>query len=1102
MERAPKFDLIIGPPGEYYYFKDEIVERLRQQKGVVHDFIYLLPVKRAVRYFKEQLIDLTDRQALADPPVYTFYQFMVEFYRTFPEARKIISPTMRLFLVEEVLKKNTGRLQFFSDTSAKRRGLIRKIDELLTELREYGYKPDELINNIEDEDNRVHDFALVIDEFEKVLGQQLIDEAGAIQGVFSRLDESFWQERFPQVKMVYMNGYGLFTRPMIEFFKRIQNICSIKIKLDYLPENFEMFEHVDPAFGELKKLNPVIIQDAKPQPWEAQLFRRSASGDQRLNLPKDILIQPANSRTEEVAFIAKYVKRLHYQLKIPLHKIGITFPSLEQYAPLIHEIFPRYGLPDTGLPYNLSTGFQLSQSPLIRVFLLMLEVPLQRYEVKKLVQLIRSPFFRPSGKNKVNPATVKLVARELRLTSFHHQWNEELQKYLQHLKRQKDTAQEEDFDEKRIEDLIRLFTDIEQPLHNLLQNLQKLETKQPVKAFREQFLNLLGEFGFIDWYKQENENLSPQEKEREYRAFNRFIKVLDQFSWIVTNLHSDQKLTLKELHQYLSLLVSQATYNLREWANYGLQIMPRLEILSTEPEVLIFGGMVEGDFPRPFTQDVFFHDEDREKLGLAATEDLLAQDRYLFYQVLSSSAERLLFTYPRFRKESALVPSNFLSVLDDQIRVRWRKNVPSSRFLQSQQEMLEKVARKIPPGITATEKTNLRRWLVLNRQNMEKEEMVFFWLQRFRSNYTRRRRNFFNEYEGVFSNYRQLVDHLRERFDERPYSITRLETFAFCPIRFFFQYILKIEEEQEVEPGLTPLERGQLVHSTFFKFYRQLKEQNRHHRPWQHLELLKEIAEIEFRQLPFQGILFELEWERYFGSENRPGLWKQFLAEEEENIGNLGFYPEYFEVAFGAAGRKTEQDPASIEQSIALEYNGKKLLVTGKIDRIDLNDEGQAILLDYKTGSTVTSIREIRDGLSLQLPIYALIFPELLRTFYPNKKIEPVISTIFQVKDEEKCRRITIAFDRNAGLNIKAGSSSAALPNKRVVNEEGNELTLPELHERAKTFAFQYVDRIRNGEFRHTRFPDTPPCESYCDFRRMCRKDVAKLLESETDVPG
>jgi hypothetical protein len=64
------------------------------------------------------------------------------------------------------------------------------------------------------------------------------------------------------------------------------------------------------------------------------------------------------------------------------------------------------------------------------------------------------------------------------------------------------------------------------------------------------------------------------------------------------------------------------------------------------------------------------------------------------------------------------------------------------------------------------------------------------------------------------------------------------------------------------------------------------------------------------------------------------------------------------------------------------------------------------------------------------------------------------------------------------------------------MDEEGNELTMPDMCERAKTFAFQYTDRIRNGEFRHTRFPDTPPCKKYCEFRRMCRKDVAKLLES------
>lgn len=1099
MAHNPSFYLLTGPAGEYYYFKNEIVERIRRHPGLEYDFIYFLPVRRAVRYFKEQLIDLADRQALADPPVYTFYQFMVELYQQLPGARKVISNTMRLFLVEEALKKNAAHLKFFSPASIRRRGLIHKVDELLEELREYGYDAAGLASSLQEEDEddriRIQDFSLLISGFEEALGQRLIDEAGAIQAVIQRLDEKFWRKHFPRVDTLYLNGYGLFSRPMIEFFRRIQNVCSIKIKLDYLPENHEMFEHIEPAYEALKNLHPLEIQSGQPQAWERQLFRKTGATPAQTEIKKEVLIQPLNSRAEEVAFIANYVKRLHHHLKIPLHKIGITFPSLEQYAPLIHEIFPRYGLPDTGLPYNLSTGFQLSQSPLIRSFLLLLEVPLQGFEVKKLLQLLSSPFFNPPREQRVEAGAVKLIARELRLSYFHAQWEQDLQKYSELLQRRvTDSLEDDDFDRQRCEKLIETFNAAAPKLQALLAGLKALEQRQPAADFREQFLNLLERYGFLNWYKTESAALTPQEKEREYRAFNRFIKVLDQFSWIMTNLHGERKLALKELHQYLSLLVSQATYNLREWANYGLQIMPRLEILSTEPQVLIFGGMVEGEFPRPYTHDVFFNDEKRKQMGLAATEDLLAQDRYLLYQLLSSGVERLVFTYPRFQKEVARVPSNFLNLLADQVKVRWRKSTPSPRFLQNRQDLLEQVARRIPPGVRAADRRNFRRWIWLHqREQPEKIVLLSGWLQRLRSNAGKRRYDQFGEYEGMLGAYPQILRQLRERIGEGPFSITRLETYAFCPMRFFFQYLLRLEEEPEVEAGLTPLERGQLVHQTLFRFYRALKERRMQRRPWEAAALLRQIAEEEFARLPFQGILFELEREKYFGSAQHPGVWAQFLKEEEASITQLQFYPEYFEVAFGRAGRKSEQDPISVQEPLTLEREGKTVQITGKIDRVDLNEFGQALLLDYKTGAAVSQVKEMLAGTALQLPVYAAALPKLLRRGQSEPAVEAVMLAIYQVRDEENCRRVLVAFDRTAGLNSTTGNSAAGLPNPKIVDEQGQELTLRELIDRSAAQVFACVEKIRQGEFRHTAYPDTPACESYCEFRRTCRKDLGKL---------
>ena len=61
---------------------------------------------------------------------------------------------------------------------------------------------------------------------------------------------------------------------------------------------------------------------------------------------------------------ASKIKQYHHLYKIPLHKIGITFPNIERYFAIISSVFKEYDI-----PYNISAGFPLGQSPLIKVYL-------------------------------------------------------------------------------------------------------------------------------------------------------------------------------------------------------------------------------------------------------------------------------------------------------------------------------------------------------------------------------------------------------------------------------------------------------------------------------------------------------------------------------------------------------------------------------------------------------------------------------------------------------------------------------------------------------------------------------------------------------------
>ncbi|MBX9721134.1 MAG: PD-(D/E)XK nuclease family protein, partial [Candidatus Obscuribacterales bacterium] len=89
-----------------------------------------------------------------------------------------------------------------------------------------------------------------------------------------------------------------------------------------------------------------------------------------------------------------------------------------------------------------------------------------------------------------------------------------------------------------------------------------------------------------------------------------------------------------------------------------------------------------------------------------------------------------------------------------------------------------------------------------------------------------------------------------------------------------------------------------------------------------------------------------------------------------------------FEVNFGT------KSPNSYPPFVLRTSQGKEIVFSGSIDRVDLLDEGAdsaanerqklAHIIDYKSGSRLISAKEAEKGRNLQLPIYALALEEAI----------------------------------------------------------------------------------------------------------------------------
>jgi ATP-dependent helicase/nuclease subunit B len=1049
-------NLYIGAVGPYYYFKKNIIEYFEIDDP--NGFIYLLPVNRSVRYLKKQLLVSLPGSVLVDTQIFTYSSLIQHIFSRLPYTKKVMPTHLRVIFLEHLLTENLTNFQFFGSQFPFKKGLINKINQMLTEFGQFGYAPEKFIDPPEYASEKYADFSLILGKLYELYDQRLIDDVAIASEVLSALDEATFRKIFPKVNHIFMNGYGIYPPPMLKFINRLKAWCDIDIKLDYSPENEELYRHTFNAFESLSMMaNKVIEVNSINDTLSQCLFNTSQFPKKKLILKDKCYIQEVPNRIQEVSYIAGQIRDFFLNKKIPLHNIGVTFPDLEKYAPLIHSTFKEYKI-----PYNLSTGYVLSHSPLIRSFLQVLKVVLSNYERKEVYSLLVTPFV--NLESSFDLELLNRTALKLRITHFQNDWQT-------NLIRKNRTKNSYDVPEEKL-----ILT--KEYLAQFLNILNRLKKKQTASDLLKTYVDILAQTGMLRWFDLNEEVLTIGEKEREFRAFNKFFKLLDQLIWILDFIYGSQKINLSDFYAHLSLIVNNATYNLREWSNFGVQIMPRLEIQSAECRILFIGGLIEGDFPRRLTSNIFFNDNDRKKMGLNTNEELNDQDRFLFYQLISSNIESVIFSYPAYAGETNLLPSTFLTNLEEVSDIERGTEEISDQLLVSERKFKEYIAGKIKTGLNSNEKKLFHRW-----QLETDRDSIDLWLESISVQYDKHNHSSVSEFEGNLNKNKEIPKILELNHGNKPKSVTALETYAFCPMQYFFRRIVGLEDEEEFEELITAMERGSLIHTIFFRFYNELKIRKQNRTPWLYSELLLLIAKEEFDKMPYQGLLWTLTKEEYFGTKNHPGLLEAFLQEEENEIEGSGFIPTYFEVAFGRGGDRNNADKISTSEPLLIKQNDRNISLYGRIDRIDIDSEGNFIVIDYKSGSgsEKISLKNIQETTSLQLPIYTWAAQKILDI--AGQKHYPIAGIYYNLKNAESCQRKFLFIN-----NKKMVKFYKVKPNMR------NTIDISQMIDKTILSVFDYVNSILSGNYRHTKNPEDQRCARYCNYSRICRKDIGKLL--------
>ncbi|MCC7008628.1 MAG: PD-(D/E)XK nuclease family protein [Acidobacteria bacterium] len=285
------------------------------------------------------------------------------------------------------------------------------------------------------------------------------------------------------------------------------------------------------------------------------------------------------------------------------------------------------------------------------------------------------------------------------------------------------------------------------------------------------------------------------------------------------------------------------------------------------------------------------------------------------------------------------------------------------------------------------------------------------------------------------------------------YRVSRVDQYVSCPFRYFADSVLKLPEEREELAGLTPLERGLLLHGLFEAFYRE----------WQ----ARAQGGITPENLPDAMTLFADLARQAIGRLPEADR----ALEEVRLLGSL--------VGLGVAERvfELEADSGATVEERLLECDlrgpfrfpvlhgltERTIEIHGKADRIDVLGDGSLRVVDYKLGR----MPDLKS--SIQIAVYAYAASQQLAALHGQP--HPVSSAMY----------LAFGDDRRVDGALGGPPDPVDLA----------------VRARASTFAAA-VEDIEAG-----RFPPRPrrPADcQWCGYAGVCRKEYRGESDEAADA--